>query len=439
MKAENRLKTPQERLEYTLRQKFVMIAISVVFVVLTVIFSGVNGFHFLQIQWKAQSLIEIITDNNGTFPQNTNRDITNQPRPTDQAEMMDLYPRINEESPFTTRYFTVYFDEIGQVTEVNATNINRISPHEGEDLARTIYTSGKKEGLSGIYYYNRVEKPEGDSFLVFLDISQELYFYDSLFMSSAVICVLSVGFVLLLLVLVSKRVVAPIVTSYARQKSFITDMSHELKTPLAIVKANTEVLELEHGNSQWSRSTHKQIAKLNYLVTRLLSLAKLEETEHTPLVVVSISKLVQEGGEHFRGYIEQEGKKLDLQVEKNLYIQADTQAIRQLLDILIENAVKYSINNATLSVALYAEKHTVHLKVINQAENVVKGNYDKWFERFYREECSRNSETGGFGLGLSMAKRFVKQYGGKITAHARIDGEITLQVEFRKHEQKIKV
>ncbi len=283
-----------------------------------------------------------------------------------------------------------------------------------------------------MYYFQRVTKSSGENLLICLDISQDLYFFYSFLMSSAVICGLAVVLVFLLLLLLSKKVVSPIVKTYAKQKSFITDMSHELKTPLAIVKANTQVMELEHGTSSWSKSNHKQIEKLSLLINRLLSLAKLEEETGGVQVLLSFSNLVEEAGENFYPLVEQEEKELSIQVSPCLNIVADSNAMNQLVDILLENAIKYSTPASVITLSLTQEKHSVVLEVKNEGEHLKKGSYDNWFQRFFREEGSRNSETGGFGLGLSMAKTLVKQQGGKISAYSPEGKTAVLRVEFKK-------
>lgn len=426
----------EAKLEQALRQKFVLISISVVFVVLFCIFAGVNGFNFLQVQWKAQALVEIIAENGGTFPRPPSSEGSGAPQdlpplPDSEDFHVELIPRIHEESSFVTRFFTVKFLENGEIDKVDTTNINRTSVREAHRLGEQVYQQEDKQGMWEPYYFQEIDLEEGESLVIFLDMSEDLYFFQSFLISSGVICCLAVCFVLLLLLLLSRRVVAPIVESYARQKSFITDMSHELKTPLAIVKANTEVMELEQGVSSWSISNHKQVEKLNSLVNRMLTLAKLEEADSGPQEIFSLTQAAQEAGENLRPLVEQEGKELKLDLPKDIKILGNLQDTQHLLEILLENAVKYSSQGSSIFLEIGKEKHNVLLSVWNQGNHLKKGSYDRWFQRFYREEGSRNSETGGFGLGLSMAKRLVKNQGGRITADSPDGLRVRVCVEFK--------
>lgn len=434
-------KTAEYRLEQALRKKFVVISFSVVFVVLLSITVVVNGFNYLQVILKAEDLIQIIAANGGTFPQAPMNFSTpdtglqalrpNEP-PNDNGILPEASPRVNEESFYTTRFFTVILDGENNVVNVDISNIHRVSAREAANLG--VYTAEKKS-ISSMedFYYCKVSQTNSDETLyIFLDIGEDLYFFHTFLHSSLWTTVVSLILVLLLLIFLSKKAVSPIVETYARQKEFITDMSHELKTPLAIVKANTEVLELEHGNSSWTESTHKQIEKLNRLIIRLLSLAKLEEdrVKGKP-EEFSLSHLLEEAGGNLRVLAEQKGNTLSCDISENLLFVGDPVGFRQLMDILLENAVKYSVVGSEISLSLKQEKHSYRIMVINYGENLKKGSYDQWFQRFYREEASRNSETGGFGLGLSMAKTLVKQHDGKISAYSPDKQRIVLQIDLK--------
>lgn len=444
------------RLEHTLRKKFVVISFSSVFGVMFVLALLINCFNYLQVTWKAEALTDIIASNDGILPSQPIENNGQMPPLEENLPPIEdglwfpplegenqspqggplpsstLPSRFNAETAETTRFFTVTFDKNDHVIAMDTSKINRISPSEAMSLGIATKEGGKIENVEALYYSKIVEKSDGKTLIIFLDISEDLYFYQSFLISSLGICLLALACVLILLIFLSKKAVSPIVKTYERQKAFITDMSHELKTPLAIVKANTEVLELEHGESPWSGSIHKQIEKLNVLIIRLLSLAKLEESlssgEHEEF---SLSSCVEEAGENFRLLMEGKGHELQLFLESDLNYTGDAQGIRQVLDILLENAVKYSKADCPIVLSLKKEKHNLQILVKNQTENLKKGSYDPWFERFYREEGSRNSETGGFGLGLSMAKTLVKNHEGKISASSPDGVHVVFKVELK--------
>ncbi|MFI3255026.1 MAG: HAMP domain-containing sensor histidine kinase [Eubacteriales bacterium] len=455
-----------QSLERSLRQKFVRISFSVVFGVIVLILVVVNGFNYHQVEKKAAELLDIIANNGGVIPlSEQNEGMSGVPREelpeTPREEMAEipleemlpplelplrpetnqprqfhilvpLAPNMHEELSFTTRYFTVKFSQTGEVVSVDTTSVNRINVPDAITMAREVYDLGNSNHLEEYFYFQAVPLDTGETMVIFVDVNEDLYYFQSFFYISVCIGTVVLLAVHLLLVCLSRKIVSPIVEAYAGQKKFITDMSHELKTPLAIIKANTEVLELEHGPSSWTVSVHKQVEKLNYLVIRLLSLAKLEEESiKGEPKEFSLSDMVRESGENISVLLSAQGKSLELAIEENINFYGDPVGMVQLLDILLENASKYSPEAGTVSLQLKKEKHSILLVIENQGDKLKKGSYDSWFQRFYREENSRNSDTGGFGLGLSLAKTLVKSQDGKISAYSSDGKTVKIKVEFK--------
>lgn len=237
------------------------------------------------------------------------------------------------------------------------------------------------------------------------------------------------GAVLVLVVIFSRIVFRPVEESIRKQKRFITDASHELKTPLTIIDANTEVMEMESGESQWTKSTRKQIVRLSALVQQLVTLTRLDEDrgleEKTEF---DFSDTVEDVVQPYEAPAQVQGKNLQLTVKPGIIYRGNEKSIRQLLGILMDNAMKYSSENAEISVSLKKKGKKILLEIYNDAEDLPEGRLDILFERFYRLDSSRNSSTGGSGIGLSVAQAIVQAHKGKITAENKTGKGLDIQI-----------
>ena len=235
--------------------------------------------------------------------------------------------------------------------------------------------------------------------------------------------------VFILLVLISKKVIAPIQQSYQKQKQFITDASHELKTPLAIIRSNTDVLELENGDSKWTKNIQNQVDRLTSLVNSLVVFSRMEEKDTAEKVKFNLSESLHARIDDFEELASFQKKHIIADIDNNIYYRGEQQAIVQLMDILLENAIKYATKETNINVTLKKNKKYAMMKISNQA-NVKKGDLRKVFDRFYRLDESRNSTVKGYGIGLSMAKLIAEKHKEVIKAYAPEDGIFKIEVRF---------
>lgn len=401
-----------------LRRKFVLIAISSVALVLLLIIGSINIASYCNIVNTADSVLDVLANGGGTFPDIPIDDGENEeqtPAESARVEDIDLYP----EMQFERRFFTVTF--VGD-TEI-IINLDRIAAVDAETAIRYAFdlkTRDRKKGFKGYYRYMRttITTTNGESDMyIFLDCNRDLLtFYNFLFVS-ILVSVSGLILVLVLLMVFSKWAIKPIAESYEKQKRFITDASHELKTPLAIISANTEVLEIEQGSNEWTESIKNQIMRLKDFTEKLVLLAKMDE-EGAPLNKkdFSLTDVIKNTAENFRTAIEAAGKTLACDIESGILYHGDEGMIKVLADTLIDNAAKYSDDGGTIHVGLKSGMANCTFTVYNTAEHIDVDKLDMIFERFYRMDESRNSETGGHGIGMSAAKAIVTAHGGKITA-----------------------
>ena len=303
---------------------------------------------------------------------------------------------------------------------------------KGKDDLQKLVTEALKEsdtsGYVGTYRYLKVNNDAGNLVLL-LNTQRDLDSFHAFMRNSIIVSLIVILSVFILLVLISKKVIAPIQQSYQKQKQFITDASHELKTPLAIIRSNTDVLELENGDSKWTKNIQNQVDRLTSLVNSLVVFSRMEEKDTAEKVKFNLSESLHARIDDFEELASFQKKHITADIDNNIYYRGEQQAIVQLMDILLENAIKYPTKETNINVTLKKNKKYAMMKISNQA-NVKKGDLRKVFDRFYRLDESRNSTVKGYGIGLSMAKLIAEKHKEVIKAYAPEDGIFKIEVRF---------
>ena len=370
---------------------------------------------------------------------------------------------ISPESQFDTRYFTVTINSKGKVENIDTSKIASVSSENAAGYAKKLWKSGKKgDGKSGFAEnckYLTVDE-DGSTMYIFLSCQRELSTIKTYILASVGISVFGLLVVFVMIYFFSGKILKPVSESYEKQKRFITDASHEIKTPLTIIDANTEVIEMMEGENEWTSSTRKQIARLTSLTEKLVFLSRMdEEATKLEMLEFSLSDAILDTAEPFKAVAQTKGKKLTIDVTDGILYTGDEKTIRQLVSILLDNAIKYSgcssvscengninkknLNKTNLNETTQTQNNCVTTtgdsapeieltmrpsgknriitvwNTVDDTANIKKGRQDMLFERFYRTDASRNSKTGGFGIGLSAAYAIVKAHKGKITAESK--------------------
>ena len=326
------------------------------------------------------------------------------------------------------RFFTVTLDAEGNVIRTNTQNTNTVDARRASEIALDLYRKGKMNGYGKYSRYRAV--PAGDDLIyVFVNCKRKMRECSNFLKTSLISAILELIVVFFPVYFFSKAVVRPVQESADKQKAFITNAGHEIKTPLTIIDANTDVIELTSGETEWTKSIRNQIRRLTKLTEELVGLAKLQEIEELPEQhKIDLSALLLEACEQFETVAKMYGKELVWDLQDNLTVFGDEAMLERLFSILLDNAVKYADEKARISVNAKKNGKYIHIEVRNPAENMKKGKHMDLFERFYRADSSHNSTTGGHGIGLSNAQAIVELHKGKITAYSPADGEICFQI-----------
>lgn len=406
-----------------LRIKLIFASMLSLLLVLAVIFGVVGSLNYKKIVTDADSILAILEANDGNFPMSDHS--KNEIIPEDDRPK-DLH-RFSPELPYESRYFSVFLTENGEVATVNTGKIAAVDTATAIEYAQTALHSGNAQGFIEDYRYTTY-LVGNETHIIFLDYGREMSSFRNFIFTSAGVSVVGLLAVLILLILLSDRIMKPFSENYEKQKQFITDAGHELKTPLTIIDADTEVLEMDIGENEWIHDIRTQTKRLAQLTNNLIMLSRMEESPQTEKIEFPISDLVEETVETFHGLAKTRNKNLTSEIQPMLSMNGDEKAIRQLVTILLDNAVKYTNDMGNIAVTLKKQKNTIHLSVFNTTDFISRESLEHLFDRFYRTDQSRNSKTGGYGLGLAIASAIVHGHKGKIAATTQDEKSLLITV-----------
>lgn len=346
-------------------------------------------------------------------------------------------PRISEmpwadgpEADFTLRFFAVHCDQEGNVLTISSDHVSAVDEDTIRKYTEKIISKDSQKGFYKEYRYMMKKDGKGST-IIFLNVSGELRFMKSLFMVSLIIAIVSLFVVFLLIVKLSQRAIRPYVKNIERQKRFITDAGHELKTPLTSIATSADILAMEHEGDEWVENIQKQTSRLTRLVSDLVALSRLdEETPFPEKEVFSLSEAAWEAAEPFAALAKAGGKAYTQHIEEHLELSGDRNAIQQMLSILLDNAVRYSEEGGEIRLDIYRSRGRICIEVFNTCELHDITDLNRLFDRFYRMDESRSTHTGGTGIGLSMAQAIAEIHGGKITVNSTEGKSILFKAVF---------
>ncbi len=388
-----------------LKIKFILLSMTALLVLLTVIVAGMNIINYNSVIEEADTILSVLSQNRGMFPDF-------EPIISDRPNDI-LPPHLSPETPYESRYFSVSYNEMGDIVNVDVSKISAIDQEEAVTFAAR---ADEPTGFVEEYRYIVGEDIVGTR-ITFLDCGRKLQAFNKFLVSSIIMSVIGYAAVFVVIFILSGKIIKPIAESYEKQKRFITDAGHEIKTPLTIINANADILEMEFDEPNESLTDIKeQTKRLKTLTEDLVMLSRMEEADgQMPKIEFPISEVVAETAGSFKNLAV--GKEFICNIEPMLTLNGNDKSIRQLVSILLDNALKYSNDGGTVALNLTKQNRSVMLSVHNTVNDEINPEQLKYvFDRFYRTDSSRNSETGGYGIGLSIAKAIVTSHDGKIKA-----------------------
>lgn len=400
----------------SLRKKFIITAVGSVAVVITVLALALNFINFNKLEEKIDTTL---------LDASKSQAITK----IFSEDGDDLVITKNSTNPTDYNGFSIAkVDSDGEIIKAYRDD-TLVSNHDAlQNKVEQALEKGGTSGFIGTYRFLKVETEVGN-LILFLNCQRELDSFESFAKNSILISIFVIVSVLIMIILISKKVIAPIQETYIKQKQFITGASHELKTPLAIISSNADVLEMENGNSKWTNNIHNQVDRLTSLVNSLVVFSRMEEKDAVERVSFDLTEVLQSRIADFNELANFQKKYIVTNITSNLNYYGEKESIIQLMDILLENSIKYAPENSDILVSLEKNRKYAILKVSNKAD-VKKGDLSKVFDRFYRLDESRNSTIKGYGIGLSMAQLIAEKHRETIRAYAPEDGVFKIEMRF---------
>ena len=413
---------------YRLQRKFILISGLSLVAVFGLMFAAICVMNLITTRQELDALTEAIADHDGMFPSGEpQRPFLNESRGMPDAGRAEPFDR---EGPFDTRYFTVWFDEAGEAADADLESISSVAQEEAFQYAEKAAAAGDETGWMSGFRYRVFQTAVGEA-VVFVDAGMNLAMAYRIIVSVGVVLLGSGLIILLLIVIFSRRAVTPVAESYEKQKQFITDANHELKTPLTLILTNLDIAESQVGKNEWLEDIRAEGERMAQLVNQLVTLTRMDEEGQQPEAAeFSLSEAVSDTVSEFRCLAESEGKHLAVAVEPCISFTGNEEAVRKLLSILMDNAVKYCDEGGDIRVSFGQKRHPV-LRVENTCQDVGNIELNRLFDRFYRADKSR-TYMGGFGIGLSIAKAVAAKQNSEISAYRKGEDWIGFKVVFKK-------
>ena len=327
------------------------------------------------------------------------------------------------------RSFSIELNSSGEVQKVDVFMYPIMETAQVINLAQEAEFNGENKGFLQDFRYLITEENDNTR-ITFIDCRFEIESTRHNLITSILVYIFGMVGIFILVLAFMKPAVKPIEESYKKQKRFMTDIMHEIKTPLTIIETDTEVVEMDHGKSEWTKSIKNQISHLKTLIEELVTLLRMDEKgTNIKMEKIDFSAILEDTICGFDPLFIKKGIKLKIEAEKDVFIYGNEDNLERLVSILLENSIKYSENQNEVTIVLKKQGKKTLFTVENSVKSIEKGTHKEYFDRFYRNDSSRNSATGGHGIGLSIAYEIVKNHKGKIEAFSKDTESFTIKVQ----------
>ncbi|MDO4938714.1 MAG: HAMP domain-containing sensor histidine kinase [Lachnospiraceae bacterium] len=406
-----------------LKKKIIILSTVGALVLMTMLVAIMNIINYTTVVAESDSVIDTVSQPNAPFFKD---------KKPPKMDMKEFLPRgMSPEVPYESRFFMVNVNEDGEILESELSRIISVDTDMAQEYITEAMATDRERGFIDNFRFVKTKDERGTR-ITFLDCGRKLNAFYNFMWTSIAIGILGCVIVFVFFVLASEKIVKPISDSYERQKRFITDAGHEIKTPLTIINANVDLIESENGENECIEDIRLQTRRLTGLTNDLVYLSRMDESGiEIPKEEFSVTETVKETAQSFNAPAVAKKLEYRTDIQDGISMKGYPEAMRHLTSVLLDNAVKYTQFGGTVRLSLKQDKKQIILSVYNTVEiPVTREMMPHLFERFYRTDASRNSETGGHGLGLSIAQAIVENHKGKISAATSDGSDIKITAEF---------
>ncbi len=418
-----------------LRRKFIATAMASFFGVMLLMSATIYFINVHTTMRQISKTLDYIADNGGFIaPEEAQMfnnaepaaDFTHEKKSFFEELFEDLFNTgiDSEEFLHSVRYFAVIYDTDNKPVLSITNHISKISDGQAENYAAEALESGSESGsVEGFKY--KVQRSDTNTVVVCMDVTSQMANVRRVGNIALFIVLAGTLLSYIFIRLISGHMIKPEIKAAEQQKQFITNAGHELKTPLSVIRANTELEMMMHGEDEWNNSTMNQVDRMTGLINDLVLIARSEEKEDVKeLGDIDVSKAVTDVADTFSSVAEKNGIALKKDIPDGVVMRAMEEHIRQLASLLADNAIKYCDDGGAVLIQLSQKGKGARICVSNNYAQGEHEDYSRFFERFFRQDKSHNIDKGGYGIGLSIADSIVRKYRGKIDVSWK-DGIIT--------------
>lgn len=403
----------------TLKRRFILFTMTAVTGLLVFIVFAINGLNWMMLEHQSDRVLETLVEADGAF----NKMDFDRPSPFVRPLDMDMMR--------ASRFFIVRSDSSGNFIEVNTDQISAVDRETAKRFAAKVLKTNAASGQMDGYKFT-VKQTGLGKLMFFMDTSEQSENFRMVLFVSTAIAALCWTTLLVIVILLSGKVIRPVLMGMEKQKQFITNAGHEMKTPLAIIQSNNDTMALIHGENKYNVHIRNQTNRLNVLMSNLLTLAKLDEEIPLQTETTDISQTANELISVYEEAAQAQNLRFHVQIAPDIVIQTNKDSFRQILTILLDNALKYTPDGGAVRFTLARDGKRVRIISENTCTPSLEPDPERLFERFYRGDAARTQkkDASGYGIGLSAARAICENFGGQLTAEYPSEDSIRFTARF---------